>query len=341
MRILVASWYVRPGFSGGWTTVLDLLQPRHVPAFLVAVGPEGNSDCEGVRVTGLPRRARLLRPWPLANRIRLLISGTALRGALHRAFEQHGAALVLCLDELMARGAMEAGLPYALRLHSCPSILERDAYRSVVSGALFATGSQPGIPGTVYLPHAVDLGRFEYAEPPRAEAAIMPTSLVEAEEPELFVKGVQGSSLRGTIVGDGPLREAIASLCRASSGKVVLHPAVGRSRIPSLLSLHQIGVACLRQGWHTRYQMKVTEYQASGLFPLVQPWSELAERAPDLTRTFRNAPELSDGIDWVAANWEKTLETRRRNREFARANYDIESARNQLESLLERVPSAT
>lgn len=336
MRILVATWFVVPGYSGGWTTVLDLLEPEHRVAFLCASAPPGMRECEGTPVRGLPLRARMTAPWPAGNRFREMIFRRSLERAVRRAAGDHEADLVLCLDEHMARAACDAGLPFALRLHSHPGLLAGSEYGRVVESALFVTGSQPGMPGAVFLPHGLDLDRFEYREPPAAEAAVMPTSLVHAERPDVFVRGVSMSGMTGTLVGQGPLRRELQDLCRATGGRVRLLEPVGRSMLPGLLSRHQVGVACLEQGWHTVHQMKVTEYQAAGLFPLVQPWSELAVEAPELTLTFTDAEELADRLDRLRSDWASTLETRRRGREYAFSRFHVRTAKSLFSELLGR-----
>ena len=334
MRILVASRYIHPGVSGGWTTVMDLLERDHEVAFLLAAPGVEEGYCEGTRVYTVPRMARSTGPWPFGNRIREAFSHRSLHRCIRLAMARHDARLVLCLDELMARACCDAGVDYAVRFHCHPGILDPAEYSRVLRGALFATGTEEGIPGTVFIPHSIDHERFDYSEPRDALAAVMPTSLVDAEDPLLFVRGVELSSLSGTIVGDGPMRREVETACAGTSGRVRFRGPVTRSRLPGLLADHQIGVACLREGWHTTYQMKVTEYQLAGLFPLVQPWSELARVRPDLTRTFTTAEELAGQLDWAAANWPDTLSLRRRNREFALDSYGIEKAREQFAGLL-------
>lgn len=334
MRMLVASWYVVPGCSGGWTTVMDLLLPMHQAAFVGASARPGEGLCEGIPVRGLAWPANAAEGWPFANRIRKRLFERFLAQSVRRAFEGFRADIVLCLDERMASASRRAGLPFAMRLHSHPGLLPVDEYDELVSSALFVTGSQPDIRGAVFLPHSVDLSRFEYSEPPAARSVIMTSSLVKAENPAIFVKGTAASGLRGTLVGQGPLRGEMERLCAGTAGRVDFHGPVGRAALPSLLSAHQIGVACLQKGWHTTYQMKVTEYQAAGLFPLVQPWSELSRLAPRLTRTFEDADGLAEQLSWLASHWADTLELRRANRAFAIERYSIEGAREQFDEIL-------
>jgi hypothetical protein len=314
---------------------MDLLQPRHEPVFIGAAAPGGMRECEGIPVRPLAWPARASEGWLLANRLREILFNSSLAAALRRAFEDSGSSLALCLDERMASAASRAGIPWGLRLHSHPGLLPRTGYEELIRGALFVTGSQPDIPGAVFLPHSVDLSRFEYREPARAEAVVMTSSLVDAEQPDLFVRGAAASGLRGTLAGQGPLRREMEALCSETGGRVRLLPPVNRMALPKLLSAHQIGVACLTRGWHTTYQMKVTEYQASGLFPLVQPWSELAREAPSLTRTFEDAAGLAGEIERLASGWADTLDQRRANRTFAYERYSIEKARMQFDEILQ------
>jgi len=338
MRFLVSSWFIRPGTSGGWTTVADLLLPAHGMAFVGASVPGGMRSCEGVQVTGLTARARMIGRWPALNRMKESLQRKAHARETRAAFAASEAELVLCTDERAALGASDAGLPYAIRFHSRPGLLPAALRDRLTTSALFVTGAQPDFPGAVHLPHSIDLDRFAYSEPGKAEAALLTTSLVEAERPDVFVEGVSMSGLRGTVAGDGPLRGEISAMCRRTGGRVRLVPPVSRLELPALLSAHQIGVACLEEGWHTTYQMKVAEYQAAGLFPAVQPWSGLAMTAPGLTRTFRTPAELALLLDDLAENWASTLEVRRRNREYAFAHHHVRDSRRQFEEILAAIP---
>jgi len=338
MRILVSSWFIRPGISGGWGTVADLLQPAHFMAFLGASVPAGMTSCEGVPITALSRRARMKEGWPAFNRIRESLQRRALARETAAAFRRFRADIVLCTDEWAASGACDAGLPFAIRFHSRPGLLQGEAYRKLLDASLFATGSQLDFPGAIYLPHSIDLDRFTYSEPGKAESAVMTASLVQAERPDIFVRGTALSGLTGTIAGDGPMREEIRTLCAETGGRVRLVPPVNRKSLPALLSEHQIGVACLEKGWHTSFQMKVTEYQAAGLFPVVMPWSDLAVTAPDLTRTFTDEAGLAAVLDGIRRDWASTLDIRRRNRDFAHARYHVRDARKRFEEILAGLP---
>lgn len=341
MRFLVSSWFIRPGISGGWATVADLLLPAHGMAFIGASVSAGMRSCEGVPVTGLSARARMIGRWPALNRMKESLQRRAHARETRAAFTACGADIVLCTDERAALGASDACLPYAIRFHSRPGLLPAGTRDRLAAAALFVTGAQPDFPGVIHLPHSIDLDRFTYSEPARAEAALLTTSLVQAERPDIFVEGVSMSGLRGTVAGDGPLRGEIEEMCRRTGGRVRLIHPVTRLELPGLLSAHQIGVACLEEGWHTTYQMKVVEYQAAGLFPAVQPWSGLAVEAPGLTRTFRTSSELAALLDDLAGNWASTLEVRRRNREYASARHHVRDARRMFEEILASLPRAS
>lgn len=338
MRFLVSSWFIRPGISGGWVTVADLLQPAHFMAFLGASVPAGMISCEGVPISALSRLARMRNGWPVLNRVRETLQQRALSRETAAAFRRYRADIVLCTDEWAAAGARDAGLPFAIRFHSHPGLLSGDAYGKLLEASLFTTGTQPDFPGAAYLPHSIDLDRFVYSEPEKAESAVMTASLVKAERPDIFVRGTAMSGLRGTITGDGPMLEEIRRLCGETCGRVRLVPPVDRSTLPSLLSEHQIGVACLEKGWHTSFQMKVTEYQAAGLFPVVMPWSGLALTEPGLTRTFTDEAGLASVLDGIRRDWASTLDVRRRNRDFAHARYHVKDARRRFEEILAGLP---
>jgi len=338
MRILVASYHTVPGYSGGWATPLDLLQPGHEVSYVAALGRSGRYELEGVGVAGLGPAFRvadpLTRPRTLVGRVAKKLSELAFGRLVEKEFRRLRPRFVLCLDMLTARQCIARGLPYALRIHSAPGGTPPEEIRRLLDGALFATACQmTGVPGVEILPHTVDLRRFHWTAAQAAETAVMVTVLYETRLPLLFAEGVLGSSLRGAIVGDGPLRDSVDRACRASGGRVTRMEPVLRSEMPSLLARFQIGVAC-----HVEvpsiYQMKVPEYQAAGLYPLVMPWNHLALEAPELAGVFRTAEELSCELDRVAAGWESTLETRRRGREFALERYDVAPARVRFAEIL-------
>jgi hypothetical protein len=331
MRILVATYHTVPGYSGGWATPLDLLTPGFDVSYVAALGREGTYELEGVRVAGLGRSFRvadpLTRPRTLPGRIAKKLSEQAFGRLISREYRRLRPRFVLCLDILTARQCISRRIPYAIRIHSEPAGTPPAELRRLIDGALFSTACQmTGVQGVEILPHSVDLHRFPWTEASAAEEAVMVTVLYETRLPMLFVEGVMGSSLRGTIVGDGPLRDRVEKACRDSGGRMTFREPVLRTGMPSLLAQYQIGVACHREV-PSIYQMKVPEYQAAGLFPLVMPWNHLALEAPELTGVFRTAGELSMELDRVAEHWTETLHTRQRGREFALARYDVSPAK--------------
>jgi len=338
VRILVASYHTVPGYSGGWATPLDLLTPGFDVSYAAALGREGVYELEGVRVNGLRRAFRvgdpLTRPGTLPGRVAKKLSEQAFGRLISREYRRLRPRFVLCLDILTARQCISRKIPYAIRIHSDPVGTPPAELRRLLDGALFATACQmTGVQGVEILPHSVDLHRFPWTEAPAAEDALMVTVLYETRLPMLFVEGVLGSSLRGTIVGNGPLRDRVEEACRDSAGRVTLREPVLRTEMPSLLAQYQIGVACHKEV-PSIYQMKVPEYQAAGLFPMVMPWNHLALEAPDLAGVFRTADELSMELDRVADHWKETLDTRRRGRDFALAKYDVAPARIRFREIL-------
>jgi len=335
MRILIVTRGTIPGCSGGWTTPLDLLQPDHEVAYVAALGPPGNYHLEDVPVFALSGWLRFEREWPFLNMIRLKLAGRAFSRHLLNALREFKPDLTLCLDEYCARLCMDLGVPYAVRMHSRPTELHGRELERVLQGALFTTLSPSvDIPGYEVLNHAVDLKRFLYLEHPSARRVIMVSTLNHMRDPELFIEGLNLSCLTGTIVGDGVLRETVRTACDRTGGKVEYMAPVTRNKLPELLQGYQIGVACHRKV-DIIYQMKVNEYMASGIYPLVMPWTHLASEAPSLTMTFKTPEELASRIDWLANHWDETLEVRRRGREFVLGKYDIHEPRMRFKEILD------
>ena len=333
MRFLVASMGTIPGCSGGWTTTLDLLQPEHDAAYVVAQGGSGRYQLEDVPVTGPPPGLSALErvlPGRFYQPLRLL----SFRRSVLSAWKRFRADLVLCLDLPTAGVVLRTGLPYALRLHTAPGLEDSAEAGEVLGQALFATCCVENPLGIPQLKHGENLSRYQWVDHRRPERVILVSTLVDVEDPGLFVEGVRRSGMEGAIVGDGPMREKVADMCRSTGGSVKLLPPVMRRELPALLEGFQVGVACLREGWINRYQMKVLQYQASGLFPVVQPWSELAMLRPDLTLTFRDADELAGRLNWLRKNWSSTLDMRRKGRRWALETYALEPIKQRFAAIL-------
>lgn len=335
MKILVATYHTLPGYSGGWTTPLDLLEKNYDVRYVVARGFGGHYELEGIPVYGLRRVFRNSFASGLTGRLRRKLSETAFGLAIRREFGIFQPDFVLCLDMLSARRCISLRLPYALRIHTQPITTPPKEIDRLLKGALFATlCPSVSIPGVEVLPHTEDLDRFTYIEHPSAEEVVLVSSLDSIRRPMLFIEGVMMSSLKGTIVGDGPLRKEIERTCASSGGKLTYHEPVLRTELPAFLKRFQIGVACYRKVQEI-YQMKVPEYQASGIFPLVMPWTHLALEAPELTGIFETQEELAFQIDQVAENWRETLEIRRKGRDFALKNYHVDRAKRRFREILE------
>lgn len=334
MRILIATYHTLPGYSGGWTTPLELLADEHEVMYAAARGKAGDYVLEDIPVSGLGSSMRPPFPHGLAGTLLRRFSELAFGALIKRCFRRHSADFILCLDMLSARQCISRGLPYALRIHSHPSTTPANEIRRLMESAIFATaGPSVSIDGMETLPHTENLNRFDYIEHSAAKRVVLVSSLDEVRNPLLFAEGVLMSSLKGTVVGDGPLRSSVEEVCRNSGGKLEYHEPVLRTDLPSLLNVFQIGVACHREV-NSIYQMKVPEYQACGIFPLVMPWTHLALEAPDLTLTFRTPEELAMRIDCIAADWGATLEIRRRGRDYAMKNFHVKQAKDRFRNIL-------
>ncbi len=337
MRIIVATTYTLPGYSGGWTTPLDLFGDEHRAMYVIRNAPRRRRTVEGVPVAGVGVRGLLSLSWKKAERLRRAAAEHLFRRTIERCFDDFQADFVLCLDEKAGSAALGAGLPYVLRFHSKVSRESQGPlFRKVMKGAVFAiTGPTTQVEGIREIPHNQDLSRFRYHESPRAERAILLTVINSVHEPEVFVEGVMKSqTMCGDIVGDGPLRPRIQQMCRQTGGRVRCLPPVFRLQVPQLLDEYQIGVATGLKIMPVWYQMKVNAYMASGLYTITRPWTHVAVEAPDLVSTFHSPGELGRHLDRVSRNWEETLPVRRQARDWIHRNYSVEIPRRMFRQLL-------
>lgn len=334
MKILVATYHTLPGYSGGWATPLDLLEKDYDVRYVVAKGREGYYSLEDIPVYGLRRFFRNNPVSGLKGRLSKKLSETVFGLTIRREFRVFQPDFVLCLDMLSARRCISLRLPYALRIHTQPITTPLSEINRLLKGALFATlCPSVSVPGVEVLPHTENLDRFTYIEHPSAKEVVLVSSLDSIRRPMLFIEGVMKSSLKGTIVGDGPLRKEVENACKDSGGKLTYHEPVLRTELPAFLNRFQIGVACYGKVQEI-YQMKVPEYQASGIFPLLMPWTHLALEAPELAGIFETPEELAACIDDTAKHWHDTLDIRRKGRDFAFKHYHVAQAKKRFREIL-------
>lgn len=337
MRILVATTYTLPAYSGGWTTPLDLFGDEHQAMYVVRNHKAGTSIIEGTMCVGVGASGRLANPWNRAEKYRHALIQKLFRNALKKHFHKFRADFVLCLDPEAGYAAMHSGLPYAMRFHSKLSREDRKPpFDELMENAVFAICCPAThIPDIEILPHNQDLSRFTYLESPSAERAILLTSIDSIHEPELFIEGVMLSKkMKGDIVGTGEDRKRIAAICRKTGGRVRCLSPVPRLKVPELLNSYQVGVATVSRISPIVYQMKVNAYMASGLFVLAKSWTHIASEAPELIRTFTTAGDLANSLDYLSDNWLDTLEIRRKALTWIHENYSVEIPRKRFREIL-------
>jgi len=335
-RILIASISTIPGYSGGWTTPLDLLEKDYDVFYLVAVGRKGHYSFEGISVTSAASGFILRGNWPVLNRLRIKLFDLSFLHSLKACHKRISPDLVLALDIPTALACIRLGIPYIMRFHSEPDTFSREIIDRVVKLSIFST-TTPSVcvPGAHEIPHNVNLRRFKYTEAVMVKKAILVSTLNPIRRPMLFVEGIMMSSLQGAVVGTGPLMEEVRRACKASGGKVEYIPPVPRLQLPDLLSHYQVGVATYSRVPEI-YQMKVNGYLATGLMTVVMPWTHLALRAPELTTVAQTAEQLAEKLNWIHDNWEQTLPIRRAARDWVHQNYSLEAARQIFASLLKK-----
>jgi len=337
VRILVATTYTIPAFSGGWTTPLDLFGKDHQAMYVVRNLPFGVKTVENVKCVGTGAVLGLEKAWKRGDKYRHALIQRLFRDGLKKHFHQFKADFVLCLDPEAGYAAMESGLPYAMRFHSKLSTEDRKPpFDQLLEKAVFSTACPAThIPNIEILPHNQDLSRFTYTESARAERALLLTSIDKIHEPELFIEGVMLSkNMKGDIVGTGQDRGKIESICRSTGGRVRCLSPVPRLSVPKLMNSYQIGVATVLQVSPVVYQMKVNAYMASGLYTLAKPWTHIAVEAPDLVGTFTTAEDLANRFDYLSNNWLETLDTRRKARKWIQDNYSVEIPRKRFNEIL-------
>ncbi|MEN8207692.1 MAG: hypothetical protein ABFR50_00420 [Candidatus Fermentibacteria bacterium] len=337
MRILIASSGTIPGYSGGWTTTLDLLGNRHQAMYIIPIAAIGSHSMEGVKYLGLGlgREEGRVSPFPrsLAGPLTKILVPSAVRWA----FRKFNADFVMCLDEAIGFSVKKTGLPYAMRFHRK---VEPDAIgaplESLLEGALFATAT-PGadVPGVEVIPHNQDLSRFSFAPAEKPRKALLLTCINEAHEPDLFIEGIcLSKNMKGDIIGTGPSKNRIKKACLNTSGRVRVLDPVPRLQVGQLSGRYQVGVATIIRRDKVVYQMKINMYLACGMHTIVKPYTHIVKEAPELVDTFSSARELADRLDQTVENW-KELEPRRiKAREWVLKNYSVDIPRKRFREIL-------
>jgi hypothetical protein len=337
MRILIASSGTIPGYSGGWTTLLDLLGDEHEVMYVIPGMKLGLHKMEGVPWLGLglgssPGTNAGFRH-RLAARLGILVSPIAVKWA----FRKTDARFILCLDKSIGLSVLKTGLPYAMRFHSWlkPSDAD-DNLKTLLNNALFSTATYGAdVPGVEILPHYQDLSRFQFSSAVKPEKALLLTSINEVHEPELFIEGVcRSKNMKGDIIGTGPLRKHISKLCSSTGGRVRCLKPIPRLKLGRLSGEYQIGVATIINRGKTEYQMKVNMYLACGMHTLVKPYTHINREAPGLVDTFSSSRELADRLDEVEGRWRELDSRRVKGREWVMENCSVDIPRRRFKEIL-------
>ncbi|RKZ10512.1 hypothetical protein DRQ25_02710 [Candidatus Fermentibacteria bacterium] len=337
MKILVASSGTIPGYSGGWTTTLDLLGDDHQAMYVLLNAKLGLHSMEGVKWLGLGLGRTdgtvSLLPRRLAGQLKKVFAPSAVRWA----FRKFNAEFIMCLDEDIGFLVQKTGIPYAMRFHRKvePSVIGAPL-ENLLKGALFATAT-PGadVPGVEVIPHNQDLSRFSFAPAAKPERALLLTCINEVHEPDLFIEGICLSrNMKGDIIGTGPLRNRIKKVCLSTAGRVRVLDPVPRLQVGQLSGRYQVGVATITRRDKIVYQMKINMYLACGMHTMVKPYTHIVKEAPELVDTFSTPRELADRLDETEENWRELEPRRRKAREWVLKNYSVEIPRRRFKEIL-------
>lgn len=337
MKILVASSGTIPGYSGGWTTLLDLLGEEHEAMYVIPGIKPGLHRMEGIPCLGLGLGSSPERNSRIRHRLVSLLGRLAAPVAMKWAFRKMDARFILCLDKSIGLAALQTGLPYAMRFHSwVPPSTADDSLKRLLDGALFSTATHGAdVPGVEILPHYQDLSRFQFSKAARPEKALLLTSINKVHEPDFFIEGIcRSRTIKGDIIGTGPLRKRIERSCLGTGGRVRCLKPVPRLQLGRLSGEYQIGVATIINRGKIEYQMKVNMYLACGMHAMVKPYMHIVEEAPELVDTFSTPGELANRLDETVEKW-RELEPRRKGaRDWVRENYSVEIPRRRFREIL-------
>lgn len=335
MRILIASFWGIPGRSGAWSTPIDLLGRDHKLTYVMHRGKPGYYYLEGVEVFGPNMRM----PWPGNGRLNEVVERVNARlyqRRLKDVVARGGYDCLFCIDLIAARCAQRLGYKYVLRLHDYPA--QVGLYEHVRKNASLVTSGDPEQKDAYYIPHGVNLHRLSFRDHARAQSVMLVATLNRATRPMLFVEGVMNSRLCGYIYGEGVLKNDVIRECRKTDGKVSYKGPVNRLQLDEVYGRHQIGVACLNRKANL-YVMKVSEYLACGLHPVVQDTTMQARTVPHLVTSFCDSHDLGRKIDWVVENWEMLGPVRRAGRQYVEEHYDTNRIKRGFLVLLEEMES--
>jgi len=339
MRILIASTATIPGYSGGWTTTLDLLGDRHESIYIIHSASPGLHRTEGVQYLGLGLGRSDGTNFPISHRIVSLLRRAIAPSAIKWTFRKFNADFILCLDEAMGIAVQKTGLPYAMRFHGKVAPWAIGApLEGLLKKALFATACKgTDVPGVRELPHNQDLSRFSFAPPAKPERALLLTCINDEHEPDHFIEGIcLSKGMKGDIVGTGPARKRMEKLCRSTGGRVRVLDPVPRLQTGKLSGQYHVGVATLVKSEKFVYQMKVNMYLACGMHTMVKPYTHIVKEAPELVDTFSSPRELAERLDEVQDKWRELESRRLRGREWILKNYSVDIPRRMFEEILRK-----
>lgn len=337
MRILIASSGTIPGYSGGWTTTLDLLGDSHQSMYVISDVKPGLHSMEGITYLGLGLGRVDGKASLLPGRLAGLLGKVLVPSAVKWAFRKFDADFVMCLDEAMGFHVQKTGLPYAMRFHRKvePSVIGVPLEK-LLGGALFSTAT-PGadIPGVEVIPHNQDLSRFSFAPAAKPRKALLLTCINDVHEPDLFVEGIcLSKNMMGDIIGTGPERNRIKKVCLNTAGRVRVLDPVPRLQLGRLSGEYQVGVATIIRRDKVVYQMKINMYLACGMHTMVKPYTHIVKEAPELVDTFSSPRELADRLDETVEKWRELSPRRRMAREWVLKNYSVEIPRRRFGEIL-------
>lgn len=264
MRILIVSFDTIPGYSGGFTTNVDLISRDHELTWVTGRLPGNITHIEGMK-TYKPD-----------------YSHGAFKDFIKHMF-QEGYDFCLCLGDRESAICQELGIPYMTRYHTIPFDSSLQLAYKVKKDAFWTIENHHILPKDLIdtvIPHAIDPERYADCYQKHLETDytqirfVLLATLNWVEDPFTFIKACKQAKVQGWIIGDGVLRQEVITRCALSRGYCTYIGAVSHADLPKRLLPFAVGVSTLSEKSPNKSLLKCIEYAAAGLTIIQPAWAD-------------------------------------------------------------------
>jgi len=284
------SYDLIPGMSGAWTTNCDLLERDHELTFLCA-RVNNSTRIEGKDIHKFD------------------YDHSRLKFKLKQIWETLQFDFCLCLGDRESQACAELNIPFMTRYHTLPFNIE--LARKVKDHAFWTIENHDlpelnGIRDNV-IPHCINPERYtecyEYhlkTEWSEEINVVLLATLNHVEDPFTFIKAMRlcEKNITGYIIGSGVLSNEVKARCDNSRGRSIYLGGKNRNELPKYLKLMNVGVACLSPQSKNNRQLKILEYCAGGIYPILSVNSKKEDSFSVLK--YKDANNLVSNINFIA-----------------------------------------